>query len=627
MCGISGIINLNNAPVSEKILSDMNSSQIHRGPNEGYLKIFGNVGFAHRRLSIIDLDNGKQPMSNEDENIWLTFNGEIYNHVELRKRLLKRGHIFKTSSDSEVILHLYEEYGRNCIKDLEGMFAFAVYDRNKQIIFIARDRLGQKPLHYYKNNDIFIFSSELQALIKHSNVDRTVNKQAVHDYLTLQYIPQPHTIYKNVFKLPPASFLELNIQKKEFKISKYWQCDYKKKSSLSYDDAKHELRFLLEKSVNKRLMSDVPLGAFLSGGVDSTIISGLMSKLTKEPVKTFTIGFNEDKYDERKYAKIASERFKTDHYEKIVDPSDFSIVKKLVKNYGEPYSDASMLPTYLLSKFAREKVTVALSGDGADELFAGYYRYMAYKHAGLGDMIPKAIRKCLYKTTDFLLPPKTEERTTIGKIRRLAEVIASSKDKRYLSIIDRCGESLKTSLYGSKMKDFTPNPTQKYMQALYSSATALNSVETIMEADLHSYLPGDILTKIDIASMANSLELRSPFMDHEVVSFAASLPLKYKQGFKSRKKILLDSCSDIIPKELLHRPKMGFGVPIARWLRNEWKEISTDILLNGKSIKDGFFDQQSVSDILIKHQSMQADNSYIIWALIIFELWYEDFFE
>ena len=622
MCGISGIINLNKAPVSEKILSDINFSQIHRGPDEGDLKIFNNVGLAHRRLSIIDLERGKQPMSNKNGNIWLTFNGEIYNHIVLRNKLLKCGHLFRTNSDTETILHLYEEYGRDCVKHLEGMFAFAIYDRNKQIIFIARDRLGQKPLHYYNSNGIFVFSSELQALVKHSDIDKTINNQAIHDYLTLQYIPSPHTIYKNIFKLPPASFLEFYIQKREFKIVKYWQCNYNNKTSLSYNDAKHELRFLLEKAVSKRLMSDVPIGAFLSGGVDSTIIAGLMSKLTKEPVKTFTIGFNETKYDERKYAKTASKKFKTEHHEKVIDPSDFSIVTKLARHFGEPFSDASMLPTYLLSKFARRKVMVALSGDGADELFGGYYRYMVYKYTGLADIIPQTIKNCTHKTIDFFLPPKTEERTAIGKIRRLAQIIASKKEERYLGIIDRCGESLKTRLYGSRMDRFAPDFTQCYLQSLYTSATAQNSVEAIMETDLHSYLPGDILTKIDIASMANSLELRNPFMDHEVVSFAASLPLKYKQGFKSRKKILLDSCSDIIPKELLHRPKMGFGVPIARWLRNEWKGISTDILLNGKSIKDGFFDYQSVSDILTKHQNMQADYSYIIWALIIFELWY-----
>ena len=418
MCGISGIINLNNTQVSREILDEMNSSQIHRGPDAGDLKIFSNIGFAHRRLSVIDLDNGEQPMSNEDGKIWITFNGEIYNHIKFRDSLIKCGHIFKTSSDTETILHLYEEYGSNCVNLLEGMFAFAVYDQNRQKILIARDRLGQKPLHYFHNKKLFVFSSELQSLVKHPEIDRTVNNQAIHDYLSLQYIPQPYTIYKNVLKLPPASFLELNVLNKEIKITKYWQCNYGSKISISYNDAKHELRCLLEKAVSKRLMSDVPLGAFLSGGVDSTIISGIMSKLTKEPIKTFTIGFNEDKYDERKYAKTASEKFKTEHYEKIVDPSDFSIVTKLVKHYGEPYSDASMLPTYLLSKFAREKVTVALSGDGADELFAGYYRYLAYKHAGFGNIIPQKIRNGIYSTIDFLLPPKTEERTRIGKIRK-----------------------------------------------------------------------------------------------------------------------------------------------------------------------------------------------------------------
>ena len=624
MCGIAGIINLNGKPVSDKILSEMNSSQHHRGPDEGDIKIFSNVGLAHKRLSIIDLSDGNQPMTNEDQSLWLTFNGEIYNYIELREKLLKQGHTFKTSSDSETIVHLYEEYGKECVNHLEGMFAFAIYDKRKETVFIARDRLGQKPLHYYKDNNVFVFSSELQSLVKHPTLDKTINNQAVHDYLTLQYVPQPYTIYKNIFKLAPGSFLEFKIPQKKLKISKYWQCNYKNKISISYNDAQHELRSLLEKAVSKRLMSDVPLGAFLSGGVDSSIIAGLMSKLTKEPIKTFTIGFNENKYDERKYAKIMADRIGSSHHEKIVDPSDFSIVKKLVKHYGEPFSDASMLPTYLLSKFTREKVTVALSGDGADELFAGYYRYMVHKYAGFGDLIPQSLRRGFYNAVNTLLPAKTEERTLVGKARRLSRIIASDKDKRYLDIISRCNESLKGSLYGEKMKNFTPTPTQQYLESIYCSTTASNATETIMETDLHSYLPGDILTKVDIASMANSLEVRSPFMDHDVVSFAASLPLKYKQGFNSRKKILIDACSDIIPKEILTRPKMGFGVPIAHWLRNEWKDIATETLLNGKSIKNGFFDKKSVEKILSKHQKMQADYSYVIWALMIFELWYEE---
>ena len=626
MCGISGIINLKNKRVSEEILTLINSSQMHRGPDEGNQLIFDNVGLAHRRLSIIDLNSGRQPISNESGSVWLTFNGEIYNYINLREKLINLGHVFKSLTDSEVIVHLYEEYGNRSIEHLEGMFAFVIYDKSKQTVFAARDRLGQKPLHYYYDNKKLVFASELQALVKHPNIPKNINKQSLHDYLSLQYIQHPNTIYDKIFKLPPGSCFELKIITKQFSVYKYWNCSYNKKLSISYVDAKYELRTLLSKAVEKRMISDVPLGAFLSGGIDSTIIVALMSKISQQPVQTFTVGFNESKYDERNYAKVAAEKFKSNHHEKIVNPMDFSIVEKLVKHYGEPYADSSMLPTYLLSKFSVENVTVALSGDGADEIFAGYYRYLAYKFAGKGDIFPSLLRKSLYKHLNKFLPPGIEERSTYGKLKRISKIAASSKEMRYLDLISKCSESEKLSLYGEQMRGFKYESTDNILSRLYNESTAKHEVEKIMETDLNSYLPGDILTKIDIASMANSLELRSPFLDHQVVEFAASLPLSYKQGFKTRKRILVDAFADMIPKELLVRPKMGFGVPVASWLRNEWKNSSKEILLDGAGISGGFFDRLSIENLLYEHQNMKADHSYVIWSLLIFELWYKENF-
>ena len=627
MCGISGILNINGQAVSTEILSKMNNSQVHRGPDGGEVWCQGNIGLAHRRLSIIDLADGIQPMSNEDGTVLVTFNGEIYNHREIRQELQAKGHVFKTSCDTEVIVHLYEECGNQCITYLNGMFAFALYDSKKKYLLLARDRMGQKPLVYFHKTStsdtgaLFAFSSELQSLKEHPDMPHEMNAQALHNYFSLQYIPSPQTIYKGVKKLPPGHFLEISEDDPAVRISQYWQCRYDKKCDLTFEDATEKLRSLMEDAVHKRLMSDVPLGAFLSGGIDSTITVALMKKYSLLPIKTFTIGFEEGKYDERSFAVIAAGALDTEHYEKIVNPADFGALEKLVKHYGEPYSDASMLPTYLLSQFTREQVTVALSGDGADELFAGYYRYLVMKYARFADLVPLGLRKSMMALIMKMLPPKTEERTFPGRLRRICEVISSSSNRRYLDMISRFPEKTKRNIYSDDFSKFALEDTQCFFDTVSQNLTAINNVEMVMETDLHTYLPGDILTKVDIASMANSLEVRSPFMDHRIVEFAASLPLHYKQKGHKRKHILSEAFQDVIPKELQERKKMGFGVPIARWFRNEWKDIAKERILDGKAVKTGFFKRENVEKMLDQHCQMKADNSYSLWALLIFEIW------
>ena len=626
MCGICGTINFNKLPVKKTILEQMNNAIIHRGPDDSGIHIFKNTGIAHRRLSIIDLTTGCQPLSNENSSVWITFNGEIYNYKQLRNYLFKKGHIFRTNSDTEVIVHLYEEFGKDSVAMLEGMFAYAILDQSKNKLFLYRDRFGQKPLFYTFQDNFFAFASELQAITAHSNIKKEMNFQSLHDYLTLQYVPAPNTIYKNINKLQPATYLEIDVNAEtEHRSHTYWKCNFKRKLDISYNDAKDKLRYMLKNSVSKRLMSDVPLGAFLSGGIDSTIITGLMSEMSDTPVKTFTIGFNNTKYDERNYASITTKKFKTDHNVKIVNPQDFSIVEKLIKNYGEPYADASMLPTYLLSKFAREKVTVALSGDGADEFFAGYYRYLVYRHSLTGDAIPQTLRNNLYKFSQKYISFGNDERSFTGKTKRILKMSASEEDERYLEIISRIPETLKNSIYGKEINYLDLKRTQSYFDSISHKLSAVNPVEKLMETDIYSYLPNDILTKIDIASMANSLELRSPFMDHKLVDYVNSLPIQFKQGFKTRKKILTDTFSDIIPKEVHSRNKMGFGVPISSWLRNDWKKQSTELILDGFGIKNGYFSAVKLEEILKHHQNNQRDYSYFIWSLLIFELWYAQF--
>jgi asparagine synthase (glutamine-hydrolysing) len=625
MCGICGTINFNGKPVKKNKLEEINNLISHRGPDDNGIYLYKNSGIAHRRLSIIDLNSGQQPLTNENNSIWITFNGEIYNYPSLKKNLLQKGHIFRTNTDTEVIIHLYEEFGNNFVSKLEGMFAFAILDQQKEKLILVRDRMGQKPLYYTLQNDVFVFASELQAIVKHPEINKEINPQSLHDFLTLQYIPAPNTIYKKINKLLPASILEINLNEKKFNIKTYWHCAFNKKLDISYEDAKSKLKDLMIEATKKRLMADVPLGTFLSGGIDSTIITGIISEITDSPVKTFTIGFEDSKYDERNYAAEAAGRFNTDHNIKIVNPKDFSILESLIKNYGEPYADSSMLPTFFLSKFARKKVTVALTGDGADELFAGYYRYLAYKYSTFLDILPITIRKFIQQTANILLPEKTEEKNFTSKIHRILKMVSSSKNKRYLNTISRTNEREKLSLYGNHIKNINLNPTQNYFNNIAGNLTAENSIEKLMELDMQTYLPYDILTKIDIASMSNSLELRSPFMDHKLIEFVNSLPLKYKQSFSDRKKILKDSFSDIIPDNLRNRKKMGFGVPISSWLKNEWKNKSNELILDGNGIKNGYFSKKDLSTILLQHQNNKTDNSYLIWSLMIFELWYNQF--
>ncbi|MEM4248260.1 MAG: asparagine synthase (glutamine-hydrolyzing), partial [Candidatus Nanoarchaeia archaeon] len=416
MCGIAGIAKFNGQEVFEQELAPMNDALSHRGPDGQGIKIVGNAGLAHRRLSIIDLESGAQPMCNEDGSIWISFNGEIYNFREIRKYLISKGHIFKTNSDTEAIIHLYEELGEECPSKLNGMFAFAILDTRKKKIFLARDRLGQKPLFYFCDSAKFAFASELQALMKLPGIPRDIDFQSFHDYLSLQYVPSPKTIYHSIFKLLPAHTITVDIENCKINFSRYWKCRYDNKRNLSFESAKEELRYLVEDSVRLRMISDVPIGAFLSGGLDSSIICALMSKLSNQPIRTFTIGFEETIYDERIPARNVSAKFKTSHNEKIVNPKDFAVVEMLVKHYGEPYSDSSMLPTYMLSKFARENVKVALSGDGADEIFTGYYRYLVMKYANFADAIPLPLRKAISEILLSLLKKGESERTISGKL-------------------------------------------------------------------------------------------------------------------------------------------------------------------------------------------------------------------
>jgi asparagine synthase (glutamine-hydrolysing) len=630
MCGIAGIINSSDKRV-EELIHTMTDAIWYRGPDDSGYFIDENVALGHRRLSVIDLDNGHQPMFSADKSLVIVFNGEIYNHTELRRQLEKEDYKFNTRCDTEVILQLYAKYGKECVKKLNGMFAFCIYDIKQKKLLLARDRMGQKPLCYYHKGKQLIFCSVLRGLKQNPDVPREYNYQGIHDYLSLQYIPSPYTIYKKVFKLPPAHLMEFDIDAGTTRLEAYWSVDFSsaiKTKKLTFSNAQTQLRELLTAAVRRRLMADVPYGAFLSGGVDSSIIAGIMMKLCDHSVKAFTIGFNEESYDERAYAEEVVKTFNRDsknpleYYVKVINPQDFEVVRKLVRHYGEPYSDASMLPTYYLSEFTRQNVTVALSGDGADELFTGYERYLLMHYSKYTDILPKALRKFFFALPLSMVGNKGD-RTLSGRMYRTLHSLLVSRDVRYMNIISRFNEILKKSLYGERFADTRFLPSEEVISSIYNSTSAEEEVEKIMETDLASYLPGDILTKVDIASMACSLEVRNPFLDHEVVEFAASLPFSFKVRRLSSKHILKEAFADMLPAEVMKRTKKGFGVPLDTWFRGIWRDQLREHLLDGKLANDGFFQKDVIEQLLSEHDSRKVDNSYPLWSMLILELFLE----
>ncbi len=599
----------------------------HRGPDDGGIWISKNnhVGLGHRRLSIIDLSTkAHQPMSNEDDSIWITYNGEIYNFKEIRVVLKKKGHIFKSHSDTEVIIHAYEEWGEECLSRLSGMFAFAIWDEKKQKFFLARDRIGKKPLFYYWDGKLFVFASELQALLA-LNIPKTVDLSAIHQYLTYQYIPASKSAFKNVFKLFPANYLILENGKIE--IQRYWNIDFSEKIKVINEKQLTEDVFeRLKESVRQRLISDVPFGAFLSGGIDSSIVVALMSEIMHEPVKTFSIGFGEDAYNELPYARQIAKLFKTDHKEFIVRFDALNILPKLVRHYGEPFADSSALPTFYLSKMTSEFVKVALSGDGGDENFAGYDRYYALKLMRWFRHVPKAVRILALKALN--IGGESDIKSKSKRLKRFIQGSFFPQNHEYLQWMIAFSKEKLEALYGQAMSEILmrENPYD-YLVKLFECSTANNLIEKAMDADIHSYLPFDLLAKVDIASMANSLEVRCPFLDHKFMEFTASIPLKYKLNGRVKKYILKKAFKGLIPEEISKRGKTGFGVPISKWFRHDLKDYISDILLSRQSLERGYFKPDAVRALLSEHISGKIDHSPRLWTLLMLELWHREFID
>ncbi len=628
MCGIAGAVSTDGARHQHELAASIDA-QRHRGPDDQGTWADDMCALGHRRLSIIDLSPaGRQPLSNEDGTVWITLNGEIYNFRELRVELEKLGHRFHSKTDTEVTVHAYEQWGVESLKRLRGMFAFGIWDQKRRRLFLARDRVGKKPLFYTQAGGRFLFASELQGLLADPGVGREVNLRAIDAYLSWGYVPAPETAFKGIFKLPPAHFLLLDLDESSarIQIERYWSLEYGPKLPISEDEAREALREKLTEAVRLRMISDVPLGAFLSGGIDSSIVVGLMAELSDQPVKTFSIGFQEQAYNELDHARRVASKWSTDHHEFIVEPDALAILPKLVRHYGEPYADSSAVPTFYVSKMTRSRVTVALNGDGGDESFAGYERYLGNRIAERVNSFPGSGWSA--NAMSRLLPDSLNSRSRIRQAKRFLAVATQPIAKRYgrwVTFFDEQGkQELYTQDFRAQLNGFRPND---WMQSLFETAGALDPVDAAMSVDVRSYLPYDLLVKVDITSMANSLEARSPFLDHEVMEFAARLPVSMKLKGRQSKYLLKKAFSDLLPRENVHRRKMGFGVPVGEWFRTSLRPLLEDALLSEQFGNRGYFHMQRIRRMVSEHTERRADYGFRLWNLLMLELWHREFID
>jgi asparagine synthase (glutamine-hydrolysing) len=627
MCGICGKLNLDGAPVAEPLIREMAAVLAHRGPDGEGVYVGGAVGLGHRRLAVIDLSpDARQPMENEDGTLRIVFNGEIYNFRHLRDDLLARGHRFRSHSDGEVILHLYEEEGPDCLARLRGMFACAIWNERDQSLFLARDRLGKKPLVYYHDDRRLLFASEIKAILQDSAIKRRPDYTALHHYLTFQCVPAPWSAFAGIRKLPPAHYLLVKDGRLELK--RYWKLSYLPKHAMSFEELKRETVARLEEAVRLRLVSDVPLGAFLSGGIDSSAVVALMARAGGAPVKTFAIGFRQQEYNELAYARLVAERFGTDHTEFTVEPDAVEVLPKLVWHYNEPFADASAIPSYYVSKLAREHVTVALNGDGGDENFAGYERYVAnHLAAQLHRFVPSAAAAALLPLA-LKLPSGPSPRSFGWRLKRFLQEYVKSPELRNASLMSTFTPEMKRRLCTPEfLRRAGDADSFALLSDLFREAEADTFLDRSLSADVMRYLPDDLLVKMDVASMANSLEARSPFLDHEFMEFAARIPAGCKLKGVTTKHILKESLRGILPDEVLFRGKMGFAVPLDSWFRHELKEMAYDLLLGERSRQRGYLNADQVRKMLDEHVSGRWNWQHHIFGLVMLELWHRTFLD
>jgi asparagine synthase (glutamine-hydrolysing) len=631
MCGIYGKIFRDGRQAAMTEAERVWGELRHRGPDDRGAYVNGPACLVHTRLSIIDLSSsGHQPMANEDDSLRIVFNGEIYNFLELRPALEAKGHRFRSRTDSEVILHLYEDLGTGCLERLRGMFAFAIWDDRNRDLFLARDRVGKKPLFYRSGKDSFAFSSELLPLVSDPEAPVEVDREAIHHYLTYQSVPSPYSAYRGIRKLPPGHWMRVREGGEE--IRRYWKLSFMPKFPAGTRAQRRELEDrLLEKireAVRLRLVSDVPLGALLSGGVDSSGIVALMAQESSgAPVRTFSVGFREEEYNELRYAKAIAERFGTVHKEFVLRPDMFSVLPVLVERFGEPFADSAAIPTFYISKVAREHVTVALCGDGGDESFAGYTRYKLNRLLRGLDVIPRRMSKSIF---DMLaaIPHSRSLHSPLWIAKRLFQSISSTPAARYLRFLTHFDREMKEKLYTAEFaRAMEGIDSDEIAIARFRETDADNLLDATLYADIHTYLPDTLLPKVDITSMAHSLEMRSPLLDQELMEFAARLPADMKMRRLETKHALKRVFSRYIPMRLLTRTKMGFGIPLDHWFRNELREMVRETLLSRRAIERGYFREETVRNILEEHAENRRNWHYLIYNLLMLELWYRRFID
>lgn len=626
MCGIAGFTQFSHHFGSEKELQAMGDSMIHRGPDAGGIYTDSHIGLCHRRLSIIDLsDSGNQPMTSHNGRYVIAFNGEIYNFVQLREELKEQGYLFNTQTDTEVLLALYARDGKDLLQSINGMFAFAIWDSHQQTLFMARDRIGKKPLYYYRNGDDIVFASELKAILTHTQIPRQIRLDALYDFFAYQYVPDPKTIFQNIFKLEPGHYLQ--ITQNSFTHKQYWDISFAQQRHDSTQVLKEELYQLIKDCTRTRMISDVPLGAFLSGGIDSSGIVATMAKSSGTPITTCSIGFDEKRFNETEFAKSVAEQYHTRHHEFTVHEHVKEDLKQIVSFFDEPFGDPSLVPTFYVSELARQKVTVAIAGDGGDEVFAGYQKYVNDDIENkLRSLFPDFIRKRLFhRLANALSRFKNPVcRKAVSLLVSLSHDPAMGFYVSNSQITDKTWNDLVRDETREKLGDYHPS---KISTDFYAQCDGLDHLSRILYTDMKTYLPGGILVKVDRMSMANSLEVRAPILDYKLIEFAATLPsdLKYRKG--NKKYLLKEAFKEDLPDDILYRKKMGFSVPLAEWLRGEIRELTEETLFNSTGGLNQYFKMDNLKTMWQQHLSGKVDHSIVLWSMLMFQMWWNQYMQ
>ena len=622
MCGITGIFDTRGrSPIERSVLHRMNESQRHRGPDEGGLHLEPGLGLGHRRLSIIDLSTGQQPLFNEDGSVVVVFNGEIYNYQSLIPELQALGHVFHTRSDTEVIVHAWEAWGEDCVKRFRGMFAFALWDRNQETLFLARDRLAVKPLYYaWLDDGTFLFGSELKSLLAHGAMSREMDPLAVEEYFALGYVAEPRCIFRQARKLSPAHTLCVRRGAPPAEPRPYWDVRFSLDNPIGDAEARAELTRRLDESVRLRMIAEVPIGAFLSGGVDSSAVVASMAGLSAEPVNTCSIAFDDPAFDEAAFAQTVADRYRTHHRVETVQSDDFDLIDTLTRLYDEPYADSSAIPTYRVCQLARRHVTVALSGDGGDESFGGYRRYRLHlMEERMRSALPQSLRAPLFGLLGRAYP-KADWAPRVFRAKTTFEGMARSSVEAYFHSVSILRGPMREQLFSPTFKrQLAGYRAQQVFERHAARAGTDDPLALIQYLDLKTYLVGDINTKVDRASMAHSLEVREPLMDHELIEWLASLPSNLKVRGQEGKFLLKKAMEPRLSNDILYRPKMGFAVPLARWFRGPLKERVRRAVLGPRLAETGWFDAAYLQQLVEQHQSGARDHSAPLWTLLMFE--------